>query len=262
MRLDSADDCAEPMTHDRVRSLSLSSLPMQDPKEPEPLWLEVDRALEDWLGPDDAALRSATASANRAGMPAIAVAPAQGRMLQVLARAIGARRILEIGTLAGYSAIWLARALPADGRLVTLEIDPERAQVARENLARAGLSERSEVVVGPAAQSLDALVRARCAPFDMVFIDADKQHCLSYLKHALALARTGTLIVVDNAISRGRLIDPSTGDPSVDGLRAMMDFVSHHPRLEAAGMQTVGAKGYDGFLIATVVEQRIGGGAA
>ena len=231
---------------------------MQDPKEPEPLWLEVDRALEDWLGPEDAALRSATASAKRAEMPAIAVAPAQGRTLQVLARAIGARRILEIGTLAGYSAIWLARALPADGRLVTLEIDPERALVARENLARAGLSERSEVVVGPAADSLEALIRAKIAPFDMIFIDADKQNCLPYLRHALALARTGTLIVVDNAISRGRLIDPSTGDPSVEGVRSMMDAIRRHPRLKAAGIQTVGAKGYDGFLIATVVEERIG----
>jgi predicted O-methyltransferase YrrM len=191
-------------------------------------------------------------------MPAIAVAPAQGRTLQVLARAISARRILEIGTLAGYSAIWLARALPADGRLVTLEIDPERALVARENLARAGLSERSEVVVGPAADSLEALIRAKIAPFDMIFIDADKRNCPLYLKHSLALARTGSLIVVDNAISRGRLIDPSTGDPDANGLRAMMELVSHHPRLEAACVQTVGAKGYDGFLIATVVEERIG----
>ena len=230
---------------------------MHDPKEPEPVWLEVDRALEDWLGADDTALRSATAAANRAGMPAIAVAPTQGRMLQVLARAIGARRILEIGTLAGYSAIWLARALPADGRLVTLELDPERAQVARENLAKAGLSERAEVIVGPAADSLEALVRAKCLPFDLIFIDADKQNCPLYLRHSLALARTGSLIVVDNAISRGRLIDPATGDPNVEGLRAMMEFVSHHPRLEAAGVQTVGAKGYDGFLLATVVDERI-----
>lgn len=190
-------------------------------------------------------------------MPSIAVAPAQGRMLQVLARAIGARRILEIGTLAGYSAIWLARALPADGRLITLELDPERAQIARENLARANLSEKSEILVGPAADSLDALVRAKPAPFDMIFIDADKQSCPLYMTHSLALARTGTVIVVDNAISRGRLIDPSTGDPQVDGLRTMMDLVSRHPRLEAAGVQTVGAKGYDGFLIATVVDQRI-----
>lgn len=230
---------------------------MQDSPDSPARWAEVDRALTDWLAPEDAALRSATASAARAGMPSIAVAPAQGRMLQVLARAIGARRILEIGTLAGYSAIWLARALPADGRLITLELDPERAQIARENLARANLSEKSEVLVGPAADSLDALVRAKPAPFDMIFIDADKQSCPLYMTHSLALARTGTVIVVDNAISRGRLIDPSTGDPQVDGLRTMMDLVSRHPRLEAAGVQTVGAKGYDGFLIATVVDQRI-----
>jgi 6-phosphogluconolactonase len=177
-------------------------------------------------------------------------------MLQVLARAIDARRILEIGTLAGYSAIWLARALPAGGRLVTLELDPERAQIARENLARAGLSERCEVVVGPAADSLDALVRAKTPAFDMIFIDADKESCPRYLARALDLARTGSLIVVDNAISRGRLIDPSTGDAGVNGLRTMMEIVSQHPRLEAACVQTVGAKGYDGFLVATVVDGR------
>jgi len=229
---------------------------MQVSPEIQAQWSEVDRALEDWLAPADAALRGAIASATRAGLPAIAVAPAQGRMLQVLARAIGARRILEIGTLAGYSAIWLARGLPAGGRLVTLELDPERAQIARENLARAGLSERCEVVVGPAADSLAALVRANTPAFDLIFIDADKESCPRYLARAIDLARTGSLIVVDNAISRGRLVDPSTGDAGVNGLRAMMDIVSRHPRLEAAGVQTVGAKGYDGFLIATVVDGR------
>jgi len=230
---------------------------MQFPAEAQAHWNEVDRALEDWLAPADAALRGAIASAARAGLPAIAVAPAQGRMLQVLARAIGARRILEIGTLAGYSAIWLARSLPADGRLVTLEIDPERAQVARENLAKAGLSEKSEVIVGRASESLAALIRAKAGPFDLIFIDADKESCPQYLALALELARTGSLVIVDNAISRGRIVDPSTGDAGVDGLRAMMDIVSRHPRLEAAGVQTVGAKGYDGFLIATVVDRRI-----
>lgn len=190
-------------------------------------------------------------------MPAIAVAPAQGRMLQVLVRAVGARRVLEIGTLAGYSAIWLARALPIDGCLLTLEIDPDRAQVARDNLAIAGLSERAQVLVGPALDSLDALIRAKSAPFDFIFIDADKEKCAQYLLRALELAREGTLIVVDNIVRRGRLSDPSTGDASVDGVRSMMDVVARDPRIEAAGVQTVGSKGYDGFLIATVVGERI-----
>lgn len=219
-------------------------------------WIAVDRALEAWLGADDAALRAASEAATRAGLPEIAVSPAQGRLLFVLARAIGARRMLEVGTLAGYAAIWLARALPSDGRLVTLEIDAERADLARRNLARAGLDDRVEVVVGPALDALDAMVAAQAPPFDLVFIDADKERCADYLDRAVALSRVGSLIVVDNIVRRGRLVDAGTGDPSVDGVRAMMDIVARHPRLEAAGVQTVGAKGYDGFLLATVVERR------
>ena len=218
------------------------------------LWTSIDRAFERWLAPSDAALERVIASAAHAGLPEIAVAPAQGRLLEVLARAIGARRILEIGTLAGYSAIWLARALPADGTLVTLELEPDRARLARENLDAAGLAARVEVMVGPASTSLESLRAAGTPPFDLIFIDADKERCVEYLEHSLALARPGTLIVVDNVVRRGRLVDPATNDPSVDGVRAMMDLIAQNPRLAAAGVQTVGAKGYDGLLVAVVAE--------
>lgn len=220
------------------------------------LWNSIDRAFERWLAPSDAALERVIASAAHAGLPEIAVAPAQGRLLEVLARAIGARRILEIGTLAGYSAIWLARALPADGTLVTLELEPDRARLARENLNAAGLVARVEVMVGPASVSLESLRAAGTPAFDLIFIDADKERCVEYLEHSLALARPGTLIVVDNVVRRGRLVDAATNDPSVDGVRAMMDMIARNPRLAAAGVQTVGSKGYDGLLVAVVGEPR------
>jgi len=225
-------------------------------QEPASQWAAVDRAVEDWLAPADDALHHATAAATRAGLPEIAVAPAQGRLLQVIARSIGARRILEIGTLAGYSAIWLARALPAGGRLVTLELDPARAEIARGNLAHAGLADRVDVVTGRAVDSLDAMITRGEAPYDLIFIDADKESCPQYLERTVALSRAGTLILVDNVVRRGRLIDANTGDAGVDGARRMMDMVAQHPRLEAAGIQTVGAKGYDGLLIARVTEGR------
>jgi predicted O-methyltransferase YrrM/uncharacterized damage-inducible protein DinB len=225
-------------------------------------WTAVDRALESWLAPEDSVLGDATEAAARGGLPEIAVAPVQGRLLQVLARAVGARRILEIGTLAGYSAIWLARALPAGGRLVTLELDPARAEIARGNLAQAGLADRVEVVTGRAVDSLDAMITRGEAPFDLIFIDADKESCPQYLERAVALSRAGTLILVDNVMRRGRLIDANTGDAGVDGARKMMDMVAQHPRLEAAGIQTVGAKGYDGMLIALVAGQPCGAAQA
>jgi caffeoyl-CoA O-methyltransferase len=215
-------------------------------------WDAVDRALEAWLAPQDDALLAATQSAARAGLPEVAVSPAQGRLLEVLARAIGARRILELGTLAGFSTIWLARALPAGGTLVTLELEADRARIARENVDRAGCGGAVEIMVGPAMRSLESMRAAGAPPFDLVFVDADKENCPGYLEHALALSRPGTLIVVDNAIRRGRLIDPGTGDPSVDGVRVMMDAIRRHPRLRAAGIQTVGAKGYDGLVLALV----------
>jgi predicted O-methyltransferase YrrM/uncharacterized damage-inducible protein DinB len=224
-----------------------------DPINPQqPTWDAVDRALEQWLAPQDEALRAATASADHEGLPRIAVSPAQGRLLEVLARAIGARRILEIGTLAGFSTIWLARGLVPGGSLVTLELDPERARLARTNIDRARLTAKVEVMVGPALASLESLRSAATPPFDLIFIDADKEHCPAYLDHAIALSREGTLIIVDNAMHRGRLIEQGTGEPSVEGVRSMMDAIRRHPRLKAAGIQTVGAKGYDGMLLALV----------
>lgn len=237
---------------DRSEPLFLSYIAHMD--SPQTLWNAIDRAFEDWLAPSDDALNHATAAAARAGLPEIAVAPAQGRLLQVIARSIEARRILEVGTLAGYSAIWLARALPAGGRLVTLELDPARADLARGNLAHAGLSTLVEVMTGRAVDSLDAMIARGEAPFDLIFIDADKESCPQYLERALALSRTGTLILVDNVVRRGRLIDANTGDAGVNGARTMMDMIAREPRLEAAGIQTVGAKGYDGLLIARVKE--------
>jgi len=219
------------------------------------LWTAVDRALEEWLAPADAALSETITSAANAGLPEIAVAPAQGRLLEVLARAVGATRILEIGTLAGYSAIRLGRALPAGGELVTLEIDPDRAALARRNIARAELAASVHVIVGPALESLAALRAAGAGPFDLIFIDADKEHCAAYVEDAVVLSRAGTLIVVDNIVRDGKLIDSGTGDASVEGVRAMMDLVARHPRLAAAGVQTVGAKGYDGLLLAVVTKE-------
>lgn len=223
-----------------------------DPDPSQPVWNEVDAALEGWLAPADDVLARTIAAAERAGLPAIAVAPVQGRLLEVLARAIGARRILEIGTLAGYSTIWLARALPADGRLVTLEIDPARAALARDNLAQARLAAQVDVLVGPASETLAGLTAAHVPPFDLIFIDADKERSAEYLDASVALARAGTLIVVDNVVRGGRLVDPDTGDAGVDGVRRMMARVARHPRLAAAGLQTVGTKGYDGLLVAVV----------
>jgi caffeoyl-CoA O-methyltransferase len=224
-----------------------------NPANPQqPTWDAVDRALEQWLAPQDEALRAATASADHEGLPQIAVSPAQGRLLEVLARAIGARRILEIGTLAGFSTIWLARGLVPGGSLVTLELDPERARLARTNIDRARLTAKVEVMVGPALASLESLRSAATPPFDLIFIDADKEHCPAYLDHAVALSREGTLIVVDNAIRRGRLIETESGDASVEGVRAMMDRIAKDHRLAAAGIQTLGAKGYDGMVLALV----------
>ena len=225
---------------------------MPPPLSPQDLWTTVDRALEAWLAPPDEALTATATSAARAGLPEIAVAPAQGRLLEVLARAIGARRILEIGTLAGYSAIWLGRALPAGSTLITLELEPDRARLARENIARAKLTAKVEVMSGPALASLESLRSAATPPFDLIFIDADKEHCPAYLDHAVGLSREGTLIVVDNVIRRGRLIETESGDASVEGVRAMMERIAKDPRLAAAGIQTVGAKGYDGLLLAVV----------
>ncbi|GAA3494366.1 O-methyltransferase [Streptomyces albogriseolus] len=216
-------------------------------------------AVDDWftgrlLGDDpDEALAAALRDSDAAGLPPIAVSPLQGKLLQLLARLTGARRVLEIGTLGGYSTIWLGRALPADGRLVTLEYDPRHAEVAVRNIARAGLAERVEVRVGPALESLPKLADEQPPPFDLVFIDADKANNPHYVEWALRLTAAGSLIVLDNVVRGGQVADPENTDPDVVGTRAALDLLGSHPRLDATAVQTVGAKGYDGFALARVV---------
>ena len=216
-------------------------------------WHAVDDHLVDLFDLDDDALRATVAATAAAGMPQIQVSATLGRFLNVQARAIGARRILEIGTLAGYSSIWLARALPRDGRLVTLELEPRHAEVARANLARAGLDELVEVRVGPAAESLAALVADGVEPFDMVFIDADKEGYPDYLEWSLRLSRPGTLIVADNVVRGGAIIDAASPDSRVQGIRRFNEALARDPRVAATIVQTVGAKGYDGMAFAVVL---------
>lgn len=209
-------------------------------------------AVDDWLGErllrDDPALRATLAANASGGLPEIDVSPLQGKLLHILARMAGARRILEIGTLGGYSTIWLARALPEDGRLVTLEAVDAHATVARGNIATAGLADRVDVRVGRALDTLPALE----GPFDLVFIDADKASNADYLDWALRLSRPGTTIIVDNVIRHGRIIDDTATSADVVGTRRLFDSLRAEPRLTATAVQTVGAKGWDGFVIAVV----------
>jgi predicted O-methyltransferase YrrM len=216
------------------------------------LWSAMDAYLVGELLPDDAALQAALEANREAGLPSIDVSPLQGRLLHLMAKMAGAKRILEIGTLGGYSTIWLARALPPDGRLVTLEIDPKHARVAAQNLRRAGLSDRVEQIIGPARDSLAMLESRATAPFDFVFIDADKPGNPAYLAGSLALSRPGTVIVVDNVVREGRVLDATSSDPAVLGVRELMTLVRNEPRLEATALQVVGAKGHDGLLVARV----------
>ncbi|SOB85825.1 O-methyltransferase [Streptomyces sp. 1331.2] len=218
----------------------------------QPTWDAVDAYFSEQLVGHDPALEGAQAAADAAGLPKIAVAPNQGKLLHLLALTQGAKRILEVGTLGGYSAIWLARALPADGTLVTLEIDPRNAEVARGNLAAAGLAGVAEVRVGRAADSLAALVEQDVEPFDLVFIDADKPSNPEYFRRALQLTRPGSLIIVDNVVRGGAVADPDSTDPGVLGTRAVHELIAAEPRVTATSVQTVGSKGYDGFTLARV----------
>jgi predicted O-methyltransferase YrrM len=215
-------------------------------------WAAVDRYVTGLLVPSDPVLEAALAANAAAGLPAHDVSPAQGRLLELLARMGGARRILEIGTLGGYSAIWLARALPPGGRLVTLERDPRYAEVARANVARAGLEAVVGVRVGAALETLPALAAERPEPFDLVFIDADKQSAAEHLGWALELVRAGGVIVADNVVRDGALADADSDDPRVRGVRALHERLAAEPRVSATTIQTVGAKGYDGFTLALV----------
>jgi predicted O-methyltransferase YrrM len=214
-------------------------------------WTSVDRYFEKLL-PQDPILEAALTASNAAGLPPIAVAPNQGRMLQLIAQMQHARRILEIGTLGGYSTIWLARALPADGKLVTLEIDAKHADVARANFARAGLGDRIELRLGPASQSLRALIAEKAAPFDLIFIDADKVNSPDYFTCSLALSRPGTIIIVDNVARKGAVIAAESPDPAVIGMRRLTEMIAKESRVSSTAIQTVGVKGYDGFILARV----------
>jgi predicted O-methyltransferase YrrM len=212
-------------------------------------WNEVDRYFADLLLAPDAALDAAVEASRGAGLPEIAVAANQGKLLHLMARATGARRILEIGTLGGYSAIWLARALPDGGKLTTLEFDPKHAEVARSNLARAGLADRAEVITGRALDTLPKLL----GPFDFVFIDADKHSYPDYFRWAVKLSRKGTVIVADNVVRDGKVADAKSADPAVVGVRRMTEAMAAEPRVSATVLQTVGVKGYDGWAVALVV---------
>jgi predicted O-methyltransferase YrrM len=215
-------------------------------------WTAVDRYISEALIPTDPALEAALAASKKAKLPAIAVAPNQGKFLMILAQAIGARTILEMGSLGGYSTIWLARALPPDGKLITLEADPKHAEVARTNIAHAGLADKVEIRVGKALESLPELALEGLAPFDFIFIDADKGNYPGYIDWAVKLSRPGTLIIGDNVVRDGKVIDADDPDPSVQGVRRMNEIIAADPRLSATAIQTVGSKGYDGLMIAIV----------
>ncbi|MQA09295.1 MAG: methyltransferase [Pseudonocardiaceae bacterium] len=217
------------------------------------LWTAVDRYFTDLLVPPDPALDAALEASAAAGLPAIAVAPNQGEFLRLLAQLHGARDILEIGTLGGYSTIWLGRALPPGGRLVTLEVDPRHAALARGNIARAGLADQVEILVGRAMDTLPQLADERHDPFDMIFIDADKPSYPDYFSWALRLSRPGSVIVVDNVVRHGAVIDEASDDPLVRGVRRLGEMIAAEPRVSATALQTVGTKGHDGFLLARVI---------
>jgi predicted O-methyltransferase YrrM len=233
---------------------------MGQPPVDQDLWIALDRYIDDHLLPRDAVLAAAVAASDAAGLPAIAVTPSQGKLLQLLARIHGARSILELGTLGAYSTIWLARALPAGGRLVTLEANSRYAEVAAENLTNAGLDEVVELRVGPALDTLAELVAEGAGPFDLIFIDADKQNYPGYFEWSLKLSRPGTLIIGDNVVRGGAILDPDSSDPRVgegvgEGVRRFYEMLAAEVGgglISATAIQTVGAKGHDGFALALV----------
>jgi len=216
------------------------------------LWATVDSYIAYLFIAPDFALEAALDSSKAAGLPTINVSPSQGKLLHLLARAQGARKILELGTLGGYSTIWLARALPPDGRLISLEIDPKRAQLARANIARAELANSVEILVGRAADSMQKLLAEGRGPFDLVFIDADKPSYAEYLKWALKLARPGTMIIADNVVRKGAVADPTSTDENVQGIRKFNQVLAAEKRVTTTVIQTVGSKGHDGFALILV----------
>ena len=216
-------------------------------------WTEVDRYITARVLPSDPALEATLAASDAAGLPSIQVSPNIGKLLQLLAQSIGARNILEIGTLGGYSTIWLARAVAPGGRVVTLELNSAFAEVARSNVAIAGLAEGVEVRVGPALETLALLTAETSGPFDFIFIDADKESMAEYFRWALKLSRRGSLIVVDNVVREGTLIDEERRDAHIRGIRDFYALAAAEPRVSMTAIQTVGTKGYDGFAVALVV---------
>jgi predicted O-methyltransferase YrrM len=216
------------------------------------VWTAVDDYITGLVVQPDAALNAAVDATAAAGMPAIAVSAPQGKLLNLLARLASARRILELGTLGGYSTIWMARALPADGHLVSLEADPRHAEVARADLAGAGVDHLVEVRVGPALETLPKLAEEGVGPFDLIFVDADKANIPEYFDWSVRLARPGTAIIVDNVVRNGAILDDSGEKPDVVGVRRLHELLATDSRVDATTIQTVGAKGYDGFTLAIV----------
>jgi predicted O-methyltransferase YrrM len=219
----------------------------------ENVWTEVDTYFADLLTPSDAALEAAVAANRNAGLPPIDVTGLQGKFLELLVRIANARRVLELGTLGGYSTIWLARALPEGGQVVSLELDPRNAEIARENLRNASVLDRVDLRIGPAADTLREIIATGALPFDLIFIDADKAGYPQYLDLSLKLSRPGTVILADNVVRDGKVIQPDNPDPNIQGVRRFTELVSAEPRLAATALQTVGAKGYDGFALAIVL---------
>jgi predicted O-methyltransferase YrrM len=217
------------------------------------IWTRVDRYFGDLLAPSDEKLDAALAANHEAGLPSIDVSRLQGKFLELLVRISGARRILEIGTLGGYSTIWMARALPEGGRIITLEANPRHAEVARANLENAGVLDRVNLRLGKAIDSLPSLEASGAGPFDLIFIDADKPSNPDYLQWALKLSRPGTVIVTDNVVREGKVVDPDSDDKDVQGTRSFASLMAAEPRLSSTVLQTVGTKGYDGFALSVVL---------
>ena len=217
-------------------------------------WAAVDRYFGERLAPHDEALAACVDTNREAGLPSIDVPALMGKFLELMVRISGARNVLEIGTLGAYSTIWLARALPDGGQVITLEIDPHHAEIAHKNLARAGVLERVEITVGPAIDAMRALYEGAAPPFDLVFIDADKKSIPEYLDWSVKLSRPGTIIIVDNVVRDGKVLDENSADPDIRGVRRMTEMMASNPRLSATAIPTVGARGYDGFAMAVVLD--------
>ena len=215
-------------------------------------WTEVEKYFSESLLPKDPALESALEDCATAGLPAISVTPTDGKLLQMFAQILGARAILEVGTLGGYSTIWLARGMRAGGRLITLEVDPKHAEVAQRNISRAGLQDVVELRVGAALETLPKLSAEERGPFDLIFIDADKQNIPAYFEWALKLSRPGSVIIVDNVVRSGGVIDAESSDPNIQGVRRFIELLGAESRASGTAIQTVGSKGYDGFAIVLV----------